>query len=495
MAEMSTSINITFFVYLAGVMAIGIYAWIQTKNASDYFLGGRSLSPGVAAISAGASDMSGWVLLGLPGFAYLSGLEAAWISVGLCTGVALNWWLSAKRLRVYSVQLEDAVTVPAYLQRRFKDPTPWLKICSATFILLFFLFYVASGLIGGGKLFVAVFDMDYQYAVIIGAVIVVLYTLFGGFLAVSWTDVFQALLMTLALVVVPVVVVTDAGGFSETVAKVEAINPEFLDMFTDNTGAPLSLIAILSSLGWGLAYFGQPHILARFMAIRSPSDVKVAAIIGVSWSVFIYLAAIAVGLAGAVYLSTPLEDSEKVFMSLVAVLFNPVIAGILLAAILAAIMSTVDSQLLVCSAALAEDLYPLVVKEQPSAERRLQVGRLAVGGLAIVAMMFAMDPNSKVLDVVSYAWGGLGAALGPAILLSLYWPRMNRYGALAGVLVGGLTVIVWAQINGGWFDLYELVPGFCFSVVAIVAVSLFTAEPEEEIAAEFDEMLATVKSC
>jgi sodium/proline symporter len=495
MAEMSTSINITFFVYLAGVMAIGIYAWIQTKNASDYFLGGRSLSPGVAAISAGASDMSGWVLLGLPGFAYLSGLEAAWISVGLCTGVALNWWLSAKRLRVYSVQLEDAVTVPAYLQRRFKDPTPWLKICSATFILLFFLFYVASGLIGGGKLFVAVFDMDYQYAVIIGAVIVVLYTLFGGFLAVSWTDVFQALLMTLALVVVPIVVVTDAGGFSETVAKVEAINPEFLDMFTDNTGAPLSLIAILSSLGWGLAYFGQPHILARFMAIRSPSDVKVAAIIGVSWSVFIYLAAIAVGLAGAVYLSTPLEDSEKVFMSLVAVLFNPVIAGILLAAILAAIMSTVDSQLLVCSAALAEDLYPLVVKDQPSAERRLQVGRLAVGGLAIVAMMFAMDPNSKVLDVVSYAWGGLGAALGPVILLSLYWPRMNRYGALAGVLVGGLTVIVWAQINGGWFDLYELVPGFFFSVIAIVAVSLFTAEPEEEIAAEFDEMLATVKSC
>lgn len=495
MAEMSTSINITFFVYLAGVMAIGIYAWIQTKNASDYFLGGRSLSPGVAAISAGASDMSGWVLLGLPGFAYLSGLEAAWISVGLCTGVALNWWLSAKRLRVYSVQLEDAVTVPAYLQRRFKDPTPWLKICSATFILLFFLFYVASGLIGGGKLFVAVFDMDYQYAVIIGAVIVVLYTLFGGFLAVSWTDVFQALLMTLALVVVPIVVVTDAGGFSETVAKVEAINPEFLDMFTDNAGAPLSLIAILSSLGWGLAYFGQPHILARFMAIRSPSDVKVAAIIGVSWSVFIYLAAIAVGLAGAVYLSTPLEDSEKVFMSLVAVLFNPVIAGILLAAILAAIMSTVDSQLLVCSAALAEDLYPLVVKDQPSAERRLQVGRLAVGGLAIVAMMFAMDPNSKVLDVVSYAWGGLGAALGPVILLSLYWPRMNRYGALAGVLVGGLTVIVWAQINGGWFDLYELVPGFFFSVIAIVAVSLFTAEPEEEIAAEFDEMLVTVKSC
>ena len=495
MAEMSTSINITFFVYLAGVMAIGIYAWIQTKNASDYFLGGRSLSPGVAAISAGASDMSGWVLLGLPGFAYLSGLEAAWISVGLCTGVALNWWLSAKRLRVYSVQLADAVTVPAYLQRRFNDPAPWLKIFSATFILLFFLFYVASGLIGGGKLFVAVFDMDYQYAVIAGAVIVVLYTLFGGFLAVSWTDVFQALLMTLALVVVPIVVITDAGGFSETVAKVEAINPQFLDMFTDNTGAPLTLIAILSSLGWGLAYFGQPHILARFKAIRSPSDVKAAAIIGVSWSVFIYLAAIAVGLAGAVYLSTPLEDSEKVFMSLVAVLFNPVIAGILLAAILAAIMSTVDSQLLVCSAALAEDLYPLVVKESPSAERRLKVGRIAVGGLAIVAMMFAMDPDSKVLDVVSYAWGGLGASLGPAILLSLYWPRMNRHGALAGVLVGGITVIVWSQISGGWFDLYELVPGFFLSVIAIFGVSLLTAKPEQKVVAEFDEMLATVKSC
>jgi sodium/proline symporter len=255
------------------------------------------------------------------------------------------------------------------------------------------------------------------------------------------------------------------------------------------------LIAILSSLGWGLAYFGQPHILARFKAIRSPSDVKAAAIIGVSWSVFIYLAAIAVGLAGAVYLSTPLEDSEKVFMSLVAVLFNPVIAGILLAAILAAIMSTVDSQLLVCSAALAEDLYPLVVKESPTAERRLKVGRIAVGGLAIVAMMFAMDPDSKVLDVVSYAWGGLGASLGPAILLSLYWPRMNRHGALAGVLVGGITVIVWSQISGGWFDLYELVPGFFLSVIAIFGVSLLTAKPEQKVVAEFDEMLATVKSC
>jgi sodium/proline symporter len=494
MADMSTSINITFFIYLAGVMAIGIYAWMQTKDASDYFLGGRSLSPGVAALSAGASDMSGWVLLGLPGFAYLSGLEAAWISVGLCTGVALNWWLSAKRLRVYSEQLDDAVTVPAYLQRRFKDPTPWLKIFSATFILLFFLFYVASGLIGGGKLFVAVFNMDYQYAVIAGAVIVVLYTLFGGFLAVSWTDVFQALLMTLALVVVPIVVMADAGGFSETVAKVEAINPNFLNMLTDNTGTPLSLIAILSSLGWGLAYFGQPHILARFKAIRSPGDVSTAAIIGVSWSVFIYLAAIAVGMAGAMCLATPLEDSEKVFMSLVAVLFNPVVAGVLLAAILAAIMSTVDSQLLVCSAALAEDLYPLVVKDQPSAERRLQVGRIAVGGLAIVAMTFAMDPNSKVLDVVSYAWGGLGAALGPAILLSLYWPRMNRHGALAGVLVGGLTVIVWSQISGGWFDLYELVPGFFFSVIAVVSVSLLTAKPDDEVVAKFDEMLTTVKS-
>ena len=416
--------------------------------------------------------MSGWVLLGLPGYAYLAGLEAAWISIGLVIGVAANWLLMAKRLRIYSALLGDAVTLPTYLQRRFTDKTPWLKSIASVSILLFFLFYVGSGLIAGGKLFNEVFGFDYHMAVIVSVALILFYTLFGGFLAVSWTDVFQGLLMLLALACVPILVISQTGSVDQFTAQINQQNPQLLNLFTDAEGNVLSWMMIVSTMGWGLGYFGQPHILARFMAIRSASETGQAATIGVVWALSCYLLAILVGLSGIAYLPEVLPDSEKVFIALTSLIFHPLIAGILLAAILAAIMSTVDSQLLVCSSSLAEDLYPLVTRKDVSAEKRLQIGRIAVVVLAMMATVLAMEPDNKVLDVVSYAWAGLGASLGPAILVSLYWRRMTARGALAGVLIGGATVIIWSQAEGGIFDLYALVPGFALSLVAIVTVSL-----------------------
>ena len=369
MSELSLPTIMAFIIYVTIVLAIGFYAYVRTKNASDYFLGGRNLSPAVSAISAGASDMSGWVLLGLPGYAYMAGLEAFWITLGLTIGVAANWMLMAKRLRLYSVLLDDAVTVPAYLQRRFDDTKPWLKIIAGLAILLFFLFYVGSGLIAGGKLFNAVFGLDYNVAVFAGVVLILFYTLFGGFLAVSWTDVFQGLLMLAALIAVPVLVISNAGGLVGFANQVAQVNPELLNIFTNAKGVSLSGLEIISLLGWGLGYFGLPHVLARFKAIRSADEVGVATVIGVSWSFIGYLMAILVGLCGTVYLANPLADSERVFIELTSLIFHPLIAGVLLAAILAAIMSTVDSQLLVCSATLAEDLYPMLVKSDLTPEK------------------------------------------------------------------------------------------------------------------------------
>lgn len=489
MSQISAPTIVAFLIYVSIVLAIGFYAYVRTKSAGDYFLGGRQLSPTVAAISAGASDMSGWVLLGLPGYAYLAGLEAAWISIGLVIGVAANWLLMAKRLRIYSAQLDDAVTLPAYLQRRFSDPSPWLKSIASVSILVFFLFYVGSGLIAGGKLFNEVFGFDYHIAVFVSVALILLYTLFGGFLAVSWTDVFQGILMLLALVAVPVLVMTQAGGMGDFAAQINRKNPELLNIFTSADGQALGWMAIISAMGWGLGYFGQPHILARFKALRSPEDTGRAATIGISWALLCYMLAILVGLSGVAFLDQPLIDSEKVFIALTSLIFHPLVAGVLLAAILAAIMSTVDSQLLVCSASLAEDLYPLVTKQPLSQEKRLQVGRIAVVVLALLATSLAMNPDSKVLDVVSYAWAGLGASLGPTVMVSVYWRGMTVWGAMAGVIVGALTVVTWSRIDGGLFDLYALVPGFIFAIIAIILVSLLSkSKLNPVVVKQFDQM-------
>lgn len=478
----SYSVTITFFLYLGLMLWIGFWAYKKTTNLSDYILGGRSLGPWPSALSAGASDMSGWLLLGMPGYAYVAGWEASWLGLGLILGTYLNWLIVAPRLRVYSQLAGDSLTLPQYFSNRFDDKTA-IRIISAFFILLFFLFYTSSGLVAGGKLFESVFGLDYTIAVTIGTIAVVSYTFFGGFLAVSWTDLVQGLLMAAALILVPVAAFMHLGDSPSNILA--TANPELLDPFTKASGEALGWVSIVSLLAWGLGYFGQPHILARFKAIKSKDDIKPARRIAVTWSLIGLLGAFFVGIAGIGYFETPLADSETVFISLVQALFHPLVAGILLAAILAAIMSTADSQLLVSSAALTEDFYKSLFNKQAAPESLVKIGRLAVVAIALIAWLLALDPESSVLGLVSYAWAGFGAAFGPAIILSLFWQRMNRFGCLAGIIVGGVTVVIWKQLSGGLFDIYEIVPGFLLATIAIIVVSLATQAPSKELTETF----------
>jgi len=489
MIENSLAISGTFMVYLIGMLTIGYVAYKRTANSADYFLGGRTLGPWPAALSAGASDMSGWLLLGLPGYAYAAGMESMWLAGGLLIGTWLNWLVTAKRLRTYSITAGNSLTIPEYLARRFDDNSKLLQIIAAFFILLFFLFYTSSGLVAGGKLFETVFGLDYSIAVIVGTVCVVSYTLFGGFLAVAWTDLVQGLLMSAALLIVPIAAMN--GGIGDLTAALEMKNPELLTLFNDVKGESLSAIAIISLAAWGLGYFGQPHILARFKATRSNADLTTARRIAVIWSALSMGGAVLVGLVGLLYvdnqLAGELADGETIFMLLVNSIFHPVIAGILLAAILAAIMSTADSQLLVSSSALAEDLYKPLIKPTATPEEIVMVGRIGVVALSLVALFLAMNPDSTVLGLVSYAWAGFGAAFGPVLLLSLFWKRMNRNGALVGIVVGALTVVIWKQMSGGIYDLYEIVPGFILATIAVIAVSLLSEAPSEKVSNQFEE--------
>ncbi len=479
---MSTPTLVTFIVYLVGMLIIGLVAYRLTSNLSDYVLGGRRLGPGVAALSAGASDMSGWLLLGLPGAMYAAGFNQLWIGVGLVIGAYLNWQFVARRLRVYTEVSKDSITVPDYLENRFRDDSKLLRVISALVILLFFTFYTSSGMVAGATLFEKSFGMEYSTALWVGAVVIVSYTFLGGFLAVSWTDFFQGLLMFLALILVPVVVISAGGGWDATVAKVGAIDPTRLDIFHG-----MGLMGIVSLMAWGLGYFGQPHIVVRFMAVSSPSDIPKARLIGMSWMVLSLYGAVFTGLAGIAYFADqPLENPETVFITLSQVLFNPWVAGILLAAILSAIMSTIDSQLLVSSSALTEDFYKAILRKDASQAELVWVGRFTVLGIALIAVVMAADPDSTVLGLVSYAWGGFGAAFGPVLILSLFWRRMTRNGALVGMLVGAVTVIVWKQLSGGIFDVYEILPGFILCALGIVVVSLMGKPPVQEVQDEFD---------
>ncbi len=491
MVEDTTTVTITFIVYIAGMLALGLIAYMRTQNLSDYILGGRNLGPIPSALSAGASDMSGWLLLGLPGAAYASGVGASWIAIGLLIGTYLNWLLVARRLRNYSHAAKDSLTIPSFLENRFRDTSRLLRVIAAFFILLFFLFYTSSGLVAGGKLFETVFDMPYEWAVVIGTIAVVSYTLFGGFLAVSWTDVIQGLLMLAALILVPILAInsSEVGGFSGLNDELMELGQGTLSLFTEADGEALGFIAIISSLAWGLGYFGQPHVLARFKAISDESLVPYARRVGVTWTAFTLLGSVLVGLAAVGYFGADgLDDREQAFMLLVDALFHPVIAGILLAAILAAVMSTADSQLLVSSSALAEDFYKGFFRKDADSAELVRVGRIAVVVIAVIACIVALDDESMVLDLVAYAWAGFGAAFGPVILLSLYWRDMNRNGALAGVLTGGITVVVWDLLEGGLFDIYEIVPGFLFAAIAVIVVSKLSDGPSEEINQEFDKV-------
>lgn len=481
-------IMLIFFVYVLGMVGIGFFFMGKNNSIGDYILGGRSLNPWVAAMSAQASDMSGWLLTGLPGLAFLSVAgtkEAVWTAIGLGIGTYLNWLFVAKRLRSYSEVAGDALTIPQYFENRFKDKKGLLKVICAIFILFFFLIYTASMFVAGAKLFSNIFGIEYMTALILGGIIIISYTVMGGFLAVSWTDFIQGILMFVALIVVPAMLMF--GDFADPALAMDYVVTGFTDL---GTSADFSGIVIASAIAWGLGYFGQPHILARFMGIQKASYVRPARIIGMIWVIISMAGALAVGMAGKAYYINGLPDHETIFMMLVLEMFNPFIAGILLSAILAAIMSTADSQLLVTSSAFANDIF-YQFNKGASQKKLLWVSRITVLVVSAMALVLASNPDSSVFGLVSYAWAGFGAAFGPAILLSLFWRRMNLQGAYAGIIVGGLGTIFFKHLKDlsggvGFFAVYEILPAFIVSLVVIVAVSLATAAPSKDILDEFD---------
>lgn len=488
---------ITLALYFALMLGIGFWSFREsTDDVSGYMLGGRRLGPAVASLSAGASDMSGWMLLGLPGAMYLSGLSSVWIAVGLFAGALANYLIVAPRLRVYTEVARDAITIPDYFDKRFDDSSRVLRVVSALVIVVFFTLYTSSGLVAGGKLFESAFGLDYAWGLWITAGVVLAYTMVGGFMAVSLTDFVQGCIMFVALVLVPIVALTQIGGVGGMTTTLNGIDPELLNLFQDVT-----VIGVISALAWGLGYFGQPHIIVRFMAIRSVRDIPAMRNIGMSWMLVTLIGALGTGLAGLAYATrTGLEvaDPETIFILLSDVLFDPLITGFLLAAILAAIMSTISSQLLVSSSSLVEDFYGVFLRKQAPQKELVMIGRLAVLAVSLAAIALAYNPDSNVLGLVSQAWAGFGAAFGPLVVLSLTWKRMTRNGALAGMIVGAVTVLFWtyAPVLAGGETLssllYEMVPGFVLSFLAIIVVSKLDKAPAATVTDTFDRVEQTL---
>ncbi|WP_353537793.1 sodium/proline symporter PutP [Colwellia sp. KU-HH00111] len=483
-------------IYFFAMIAIGVYAYLKTANdVSGYMLGGRSLSPSVTALSAGASDMSGWMLMGLPGAMYITGVSSLWIALGLVIGSFLNYLIVAPRLRIYTELANDSITLPDFFEHRFEDKSRALRLVSSVVIIVFFTLYTSSGIVAGGKLFESSFGLSYELGLYVTAGVVVAYTLFGGFLAVSLTDFVQGCIMFIALVLVPIVVINDIGGLSTMHTSIQAINPDLLNMFSG-----VGIIGIISAMSWGLGYFGQPHIIVRFMAIRSVKDLPTARRIGMTWMIVAICGAMATGFSGIVYVNNTglaLNDPETIFIVLSQVLFSPLISGFLLAAILAAIMSTISSQLLVTSSSLTEDFYKTFLHQDASDKQQVMVGRISVFIVALVAIYLAYDRNSSILNLVSNAWAGFGAAFGPIVVLSLFWKKMNRNGALAGMVTGAVTVLVWIYapytINGQSLSatIYEIVPGFVLSTLVIVLVSKSTEQVPASIQQMFEQVEAS----
>ncbi|WP_421681713.1 sodium/proline symporter PutP [Stutzerimonas urumqiensis] len=477
---------ITFVLYIGAMLLIGFIAYRATKNFDDYILGGRSLGSLVTALSAGASDMSGWLLMGLPGAIFVAGLSESWIAIGLIIGAWLNWLFVAGRLRVHTEHNHNALTLPDYFSHRFEDDSRLLRIFSALVILVFFTIYCASGVVAGARLFESTFGVPYDLALWIGAAATILYVFVGGFLAVSWTDTVQATLMIFALLITPLFVILALGDMDQVMTTIESVRPAAFDMFNG-----LSFIAIVSLLAWGLGYFGQPHILVRFMAADSVRTIPNARRIGMTWMILTLAGAVAVGFFGIAYftdhpeLAGPVnENGERVFLELTKILFNPWVAGIILSGVLAAVMSTLSAQLLVSSSALTQDFYKAFLRKGASQTELVWVGRAMVLLIALIAIGIASNPESKVLGLVSYAWAGFGAAFGPVVLFSLLWKRMTRNGALAGMLVGAVTVVVWKEFIG--LGLYEIIPGFILASLAILIVSRMGPAPSKAIVERFE---------
>ena len=482
----TTSAAISMIIYFVGMVVIGWWAYGRNDSLDDYMLADRGLGPAVTALSAGASDMSGWLLMGLPGALYASGLVESWIAVGLTAGAWLNWRLVAPRLRTYTEIAADSITIPSFLDNRLHDSTHLLRWVSGLIILVFFTFYVSSGMVSGGTFFESSFGMDYRLGLTLVAGITVMYTLVGGFLAVSYTDLVQGLMMVAALVAVPVAGVVRLGGIRATIDAVSAVDPHYWAM----VGPTTSVIGIAGSLAWGLGYFGQPHIIVRFMAIRSPKEAVAGRRIGIGWMLFAVAGAATTAVVGvAVYQrdASGLANPEAVFISLGRLLFDPFVAGFMLAAILAAIMSTISSQLLVTSSALIEDLYKRIRDVEPPQPRLVMYSRFAVLIVAVVAAAMAWSPNDTILALVAFAWAGFGASFGPIVLLCLYWRWLTAIGAVAGMVTGAVVVMIWGGLDGGpggIFDLYELAPGFAANLLVAWAVSR-AGRPDPAVEAEF----------
>ncbi|MFC3095733.1 sodium/proline symporter PutP [Alteromonas sediminis] len=483
---------ISIGLYFVVMLCIGLFAYRKsTSDVSDYLLGGRNVSPQVTALSAGASDMSGWMLMGLPGAMFVMGFDAVFIAIGLVLGALANYLLVAPRLRVFTEVASDSLTIPEFLSQRFGHKASSLRLVSAIIIIVFFTLYTSAGLVAGGKLFDSAFGVDYQLGVLVTLVVVVSYTLLGGFLAVSLTDFVQGCIMFLALVIVPVVAFQQFDGVGEMADSAYQSIPTIAA-----TWEGLTLIGLISSLAWGLGYFGQPHIIVRFMAIRSVAAVSVARNIGMSWMTVTIVGALATGLVGVAYVNKTgmsLSDPETIFIVFTDILFHPLVTGFLLAAILAAVMSTISSQLLVSASSLTEDIFSHFSKHKADAKKAVLISRAGVFGVGIVAMLLALDSNNSILGLVSNAWAGFGAAFGPLILFSLYSERLTHSAALAGMIVGAVTVIfcIYAPVlNGGETIssvVYEIVPGFILSSLAIWSVSLLDKSANERARDVFKE--------
>lgn len=499
-------IVIAFAAYLIGMIVVGILCAKQNNSTEDYFLGGRKLGGFVAALSAQASDMSGWLLMGLPGSVYALGTGQAWIAIGLFIGTVLNWLFISGRLRRYTIRANNSLTLPMYFENRFHDKKRVLLFISSVTIVIFFLVYTASALAAGGKLFNSVFGVDYKIALTIGAVVILVYTFMGGFLAVCTTDFIQGMLMLVALLVVPIMAFCIVGS-DNIVGQIEASGvaggaESFLSLFS-NGGKPYRVVDIISGLAWGLGYCGMPHILVRFMAVKNEKELNKSKSVAIIWVLLSLVAACVIGMIGRAYLYPTVltgGEEENVFIQMILKLFledvrAPFICGLFLCGILAAIMSTADSQLLVSASSVAEDIVKGIVKKDAKEETIFRISKITVLVIAVLAYLIALNPNNSIMGLVSNAWAGLGAAFGPTVLLSLYWKRTNFQGAVAGIASGALTVIVWdyiplvnGQTLGNATGLYSLAIGFSISLLAIVIVSLVTPAPSDEMNEEFDDV-------
>ncbi|TCN90653.1 sodium/proline symporter PutP [Shewanella fodinae] len=487
---MDNSTYIALAIYFLVMLAIGLFAYRNsTDDISGYILGGRKVSPQVTALSAGASDMSGWMLMGLPGAMFVQGFNTIWIALGLLIGALCNYLLVAPRLRVYTVEADDALTLPDFFSKRFGLNNGAVRMVSAAVIILFFTLYTSSGLVAGGKLFETAFHLNYQVGLFVTVGVVVAYTLLGGFLAVSMTDFVQGCIMFVALVLVPYVAYEQFDSTHDMLLNARST----IDSLSDSMSR-ISLLTIVSSLAWGLGYFGQPHIIVRFMAIRSVKDIKIARNIGMGWMLVTIIGALATGLVGVAYVhkfGLELKDPETIFIVFSQILFHPLITGFLLAAILAAVMSTISSQLLVSSSSLTEDVYRALFNQDIDEKKLVNIGRFGVFAVAAVATLLAMDRSSSILDLVSNAWAGFGAAFGPLVLFSLFWHKMNHTAAVSSIVAGAVTVLFWIYApvlpDGKTLSsvIYEIVPGFLVSSATIILVSHFGKDPSRAVQKTF----------